>query len=132
MNAVGRALSVVVGAWILAGCAGTQEATRDVQDIVPGVSQKETGLIQSVGHNQVSVVGIANQPGSVTFSVSPKTVVVRENQRIELSQLEAGTPVRVAFESTAGAERATTIEVLTGEAADKVRREVHQGTGTGY
>ena len=36
MKTVGRVVLAAAFAWVAAGCAGTKEATKDVQDIVPG------------------------------------------------------------------------------------------------
>jgi hypothetical protein len=132
MKTFGRVVLAAACAYVAAGCAGTKEATKDVQDIVPGVSQTETGLIQIVGRNQISVVGSANAGQPVTYNIGPKTIVIRGSERVEVSQLEPGTPVRVAFESTAGPEHATKIEVLTGAEADQVRNEVNGTPGSKY
>lgn len=128
------AMAGLVVAWVASGCAGTKEAKRDVGAAIPGVSEKGEGLIQDIGRNQISVVGIAGQTSPVWFVVAPDTEIVRSGQRVDWSELQPGMPVRVSYETAAGPERAFKIEVLTGGEAAKVRTDVQEraygGAGT--
>lgn len=124
--AAGTAAVVFLGV----GCAGTKEATKDVGAAVPGFSQKGTGVVQEVRENEFSVVGLNGSPEKVWFSVSPKTEVMKDQQRIEVSQIKQGDAVKIAYESSAGAERAYKVDVLTAGDAAKVKGDLEaKGVG---
>ncbi|MFL5322324.1 MAG: hypothetical protein ACJ790_21885 [Myxococcaceae bacterium] len=103
---------------LVAGCAGTKEATRD------GETHKGTGVVEDVQKNQFSVVGLNGSPNRVWFTVDPSTNVERKGQRIGLNAVDPGDAVKVSYEAEPGPERAYRVEVLTGGDAAKVKGDL--------
>ncbi|MBX5484027.1 MAG: hypothetical protein IRZ16_19560 [Myxococcaceae bacterium] len=108
------------------GCAGTKAAGRDIASEIPGVSHASDGLVQEASENRISVVGIKDQPGPISFQIGTDTRIEKDGQRVALSELKPGTPVRVTWSSSTGAEKAYRIQVLTGGEAAKVRSEAQE------
>jgi hypothetical protein len=106
------------------GCAGTKEAGKDVGAALPGVSQHRDGLVTKVQGENIAVAD-ANNPNEPVawFKVGADTKIERDGQRMELSQLSEGTPVRVSFEPATGPEKTSKIEVLTGDKAQEVEQK---------
>lgn len=107
----------------LGACAGTKEAQRDVESSVPGLSESTTGVVTDVSDNMLTVRTAEGEHKEVQFQRSAKTELVSAGQPYNWTDLNEGTPVRVKFESEAGAEKASKIEVLTGDEAQKVLAE---------
>lgn len=110
------------------GCAGTREAGRDISGALPGISQNREGVVVGVEGNAIAVAD-ANQPygPAAWFSISPDTEVERAGQRMEVSQISEGQPVRVSFEPAIGAEKTFKVEVLTGQKAEEVKQKYEMG-----
>lgn len=118
------ALGVVLGA---VGCAGTKEARRDVQAIIPGLEQTRVGVVTNIQGQNIAVASVDDPAAPAAwFHIRPETEVAREGQRVDLDMLEEGTPVRVQFEPATGPERAMRVEVLTGAEAEQVRQKAQQ------
>jgi hypothetical protein len=118
------ALAAVLGA---VGCAGTREAGRDVQAIIPGLEQTRVGVVTNVQGQNIAVASVEDPAAPAAwFNVGADTTVERNGQRVELGMLEEGTPVRVRFEPATGPERAMRVEVLTGAEAEQVREKAQQ------
>lgn len=117
----------VIGALLgTTGCAGTTEARHDIQGMVPGVATRDEGLLRTSYKDRIEVVGMKSHPEAVSFEITADTQIMRDGQRVEVSELQPGMPVRVAFEAAVGPERATKIELLTGGDAAKVRTEARE------
>ncbi|QRN99014.1 hypothetical protein JRI60_08300 [Archangium violaceum] len=121
-----KILGVVVLGAVLggAGCAGTKEAARDVESAVPGLSQKDEGLVTSVDKdgNMIAVKSVNNPSAPPTwFALTPDTKMEREGRLVGLDDISEGTPVRVSYEPATGPEKTYKVEVLTGEKAGEVK-----------
>lgn len=102
-----------------AGCASTKQAAHAY---VP--ANREGQVVAMQGDNiAVNDAGKPSEP-AVWLKVTPDTKIERDGKRVELSQINEGTPVRVSFKTAAGPEQASEIKVLTGAEADKVQREL--------
>ena len=64
--------------------------------------------------------------GQCRFDVGADTTIKRKGERFALQDLTPGTPVRIKYTSSTGAETAYEIEVLTGGEAAKVRTNAQQ------
>ena len=122
----------VLGAVMLAavlggvGCAGTKEAAKDVEAAVPGLSQKQEGVVTSVDKDAHRIaVKTVNEPAAqeVWFSLTVDTKLERDGQMVTWDDIDEGAPVRVSFEPAAGAEKAHKLEILTGQEADEVKQK---------
>lgn len=102
-----------------AGCASTRAS-------VPGLHKTAEGVVQNTGQTQITVAGIENQPNPIRFNVGADTTIKRKGERFALQDLTPGTPVRIKYTSSTGAETAYEIEVLTGGEAAKVRTNAQQ------
>lgn len=102
-----------------AGCASTKQAAHAF------VPAKREGQVVGIQGDNVAVNDASkpNEPAA-WFKVSADTKVEENGKRLELSQLREGTPVRVSFKPTTGAEQATEIQVLSGSEARKVNAEL--------
>ncbi|KFA88933.1 hypothetical protein Q664_37755 [Archangium violaceum Cb vi76] len=123
-----KRLGAVVLAAVLggAGCAGTKEAARDVESAVPGLSQKEEGVVTNVDKDSHRIaVKSVSEPSAqeVWFALTPDTKLERDGQRVGWDDLDEGTPVRVSFEPAAGAEKTYKVELLTGQQAEEVKQK---------
>ncbi|MCY1081765.1 hypothetical protein [Archangium lansingense] len=117
------ALAAVLGG---AGCAGTKEAKQDVESAVPGLSQKEEGVVTNVDKDahRIAVKSVSEPAAQeVWFALTVDTKLERDGQIVTWDDLSEGTPVRVSFEPATGAEKAYRVEVLTGLEADEVRKK---------
>ncbi len=110
------------------GCAGTREAGRDLGAALPGVSQSQEGVVVDVQGNTIAVANAAkpNEPAA-WFHIAADTQVERDGQRLEVSQLSEGAPVRVSFEPATGAEKTFKVEVLSGQRAEEVKQQYELG-----
>jgi hypothetical protein len=123
-----KVLGAVVLAAVLggAGCAGTKEAARDVESAVPGLSQKQEGVVTDVDKDAHRIaVKTVSEPAAreVWFALTPDTKLERDGQLVTWDELDEGTPVRVSFEPAAGAEKTYKVELLTGQKADEVKQK---------
>lgn len=115
---------------LLAGCAGTSEAGRDVKGAIPGLEDSSEGLVTSVGGQWVEVQLAEDPQGEpVRFQRTEETDLVRNDQPFNWPELSEGMPVRVSYEAKKGAEQAMRVEVLTGAEADEVRDQVSGTSG---
>jgi hypothetical protein len=112
------------------GCAGTKEAGKDIGAAIPGVSQHRDGVVVGVQGNVIAVADAEkpNEPAA-WFNINADTKVEKDGQRMELSQLSEGQPVRVSFEPATGAEKTYKVEVLSGQKADEVKAKYESGKG---
>ncbi len=109
-----------------AGCAGTREAARDVESAVPGLSQKQEGVVTDVDKDAHRIaVRTVNEPAAqeVWFALTPDAKLERDGQLVTWDEIDEGTPVRVSFEPAAGAEKTYKVELLTGQKADEVKQK---------
>ncbi|WPB78815.1 hypothetical protein KYC5002_06565 [Archangium violaceum] len=128
MGTRAKVLGAVVLAAVLggAGCAGTKEAARDVESAVPGLSQKEEGVVTNVDKDahRIAVKSVSEPVGQeVWFALTPETKLERDGQLVTWDDLDEGTPVRVSFEPAAGAEKTYKVELLTGQRAEEVKQK---------
>lgn len=110
------------------GCAGTREAGRDIGAAIPGVSQHRDGVVVGIEGNVIAVAD-AEKPRepAAWFNIAADTKVERAGQRMEVSQISEGLPVRVSFEPATGAEKTFKVEVLTGQKAEEVKQKYETG-----
>lgn len=124
VKAVGAAvLAAVLGG---VGCAGTREAARDVEAAVPGLSQKQEGVVTNVDKDAHRIaVRSVSEPAAqeVWFALTVDTKLERDGQRVTWEDIDEGTPVRVSFEPAAGAEKTYKVELLTGQKAEEVKHK---------
>lgn len=123
-----KVLGVVVLAAVLGGvgCAGTKEAARDVESAVPGLSQKQEGVVTNVDRDahRIAVKTVDGPTAQeVWFALTVDTELERDGQMVTWDDLDEGTPVRVSFEPAAGPEKTYKVEVLTGQEADEVKQK---------
>lgn len=104
----------LAGVFALVGVFGCATAKQ-----VVGMRDTVTGVVTDRQEQTVEVRNSETQQ-TAWFQRTPETVLVRENQPMDWSELEEGMPVRVSYEPEAGAERAVRVEVLTGAEAEKV------------
>lgn len=128
METRAKVLGAVVLAAVLggAGCAGTKEAARDVESSVPGLSQKDEGVVTDVDKDahRIAVRSVSEPVGQeVWFSLTPKTKLERDGQLVTWDEITEGTPVRVSFEPATGAEKTYKVELLTGQKAQEVKQK---------
>ncbi|WNG61037.1 hypothetical protein F0U59_44765 [Archangium gephyra] len=128
MGTRAKVLGAVVLAAVLggAGCAGTKEAARDVESAVPGLSQKEEGVLTDVDKDahRIAVKSVSEPSGQeVWFALTPDTKLERDGQLVTWDDLDEGAPVRVSFEPAAGAEKTYKVELLTGQRAEEVKQK---------
>jgi len=125
---MGAAVLAVVGTLLgVAGCAGPSEAKRDISAAVPGLEQQWKGVVMRVD-DQASAIAVreAESADAAWFLISSNTIVERDGERLNIRQLEEGTPVNVSFEPAAGPEKTFRVKVLTGQEAQEVLREARQ------
>ena len=122
----------VLGAAVLAavlggvGCAGPKEAARDVEAAVPGLSQKQEGVVTNVDKDAHRIaVKTVDEPAAqeVWFALTVDTKLERDGQMVTWDDIDEGTPVRVSYEPAAGAEKTYKVEILTGHQADEVKQK---------
>ncbi|WP_375767886.1 hypothetical protein NR798_40400 [Archangium gephyra] len=122
----------ILGAVMLAavlggvGCAGPKEAARDVEAAVPGLSQKQEGVVTDVDKDahRIALKTVDKPAGQeVWFALTPDTKLERDGQLVTWDDIHEGTPVRVSFEPAAGAEKTYKVELLTGQKADEVKQK---------
>ena len=128
MGTRAKVLGAVVLAAVLggAGCAGTKEAARDVESAVPGLSQKEEGVVTNVDKDahRIAVKSVSEPSAQeVWFALTPDTKLERDGQLVTWDDLDEGAPVRVSFEPAAGAEKTYKVELLTGQKAEEVKQK---------
>ncbi len=123
-----KALGAVVLAAVLggAGCAGTKEAKKDIEAVVPGLSQSREGVVTDVDMDAhriaVRSVDAPSEP-EAWFALSGDTKLERDGQLVSMDELSEGMPVRVSYEPATGPEKTYKVEVLTGEKAEEVRQK---------
>ncbi len=123
-------LGVGVAALMLAGCAGTSEAKKDVEGAVAGLEETKEGTIVDVQQDFIAVQDAEDPQGEpLRFQRTETTDLVRDEEPFSWPQLAPGMPVRVSYEAEAGAEQASRIEILTGSEADEVRSKTSGSTG---
>jgi hypothetical protein len=108
------------------GCAGTKEATHDVESAVPGLSQKSEGVVTNVDKDASRIaVKSVDDPAvpEVWFALTPDTKMERDGQMVTWDDLSEGTPVRVSFEPAMGPEKTYKVEILVGQKADEVKQK---------
>lgn len=118
--------TALVGA-VVAGCASTPEPSPKAPTTGPTLEQTRTGFITAVRDQELQLFS-PDVPESKTVWVarSESTEIVRDGQPIAWDELTEGAPVRVSFEPAAGAEKASRIEVLTGQEAERLRSSLGQ------
>lgn len=115
--------AIALAATGLYGCAGPKEAVQDVAQATPGLSAKDTGVIEQVEGNRIAIRS-AEKPGGVAwYQRTDDTKITEKDRPLDWANLEEGDAVRVSFESQKGAERLYKLEVLTGGDAAKVRED---------
>ena len=113
-----------------AGCAGTSEARRDAEGAIAGLEESSEGMVASVSEQWGEVQPADDPQGEpIRFERTGETDLVRNEQPMSWPELSEGMPVRVSYESEAGAEQAMRVEVLTGAEADEVREQVQGSSG---
>lgn len=110
---------------VLSACAGTKEAQKDVEGMIAGAEQTSTGVVVQTDEQQIAVKDVKNPEGeAVWFARQTDTELEKDGQPVDWSELTEGTPVRVHFEESTGAEKAFKVEVLTGSEGEKVKSQV--------
>lgn len=124
---MGWAIGLALGVWAW-GCAGPKEAGRDIGAAIPGVAETQTGVVTEVREDFIAVrlPGEAPEAPPVWFQRTADTRLVEDGQPANWTQLVEGTAVRVRFEAEPGPERAYEIEVLSGDEAEQIRRQVEE------
>ncbi|MGI5860599.1 MAG: hypothetical protein ACOX6T_00915 [Myxococcales bacterium] len=128
-------LAAALVSGLVAGCASTQKSSPEATT-GPTVEQTRTGFLTDVRAQELQVFS-PDVPGEKTIWIArdDSTEIVRDGQPIAWNQLTEGVPVRVSFEPAAGPEKASRIEVLTGQEAEQLRSSLGQqmqapGAGT--
>ena len=120
-------LGALLGA---AGCAGQKEQVREEQ---PREEQARwewedtrEGIVTRVEPNQLTVQ-LADRVQPLRVELAPGTSVILDDEEVSQQVLNEGLPVRVVLsdmDTVSGYPRAERIEVLSGEEAEEVQREV--------
>lgn len=112
----------------LAGCAGSKEAKRDAEETVAGMEATKEGMVVAVREDRITVRDMSSSQGeTIDFQRTSETDLVRGDEPFSWTELSQGMPVRVSYDSDAGPEKATKVEILTGSEAEKIRSKSGSG-----
>lgn len=122
------ALAVAMLALGLIGCSGSKESQREdeVARAPAEPTEPMAGVVTSVdGQRIILDVGDSPGEGDMLFERTTRSLVIREGREASWEDLHEGDAVRVMWDrGVFGPDRAARVEVLEGDEAEQVRREV--------
>jgi hypothetical protein len=116
--------ALAVAAAGLTACSGSKQAKHGVQSSVPFMNETTTGVVTANSGQQIAVYDPDHPTQQAWYQRMPDTVLERAGQPVNWTSIAEGTPVRVVYEPSTGAEHALRVEVLTGAEATSVREKV--------
>lgn len=133
-NVIPAALSLLV---LAAGCSHSKESKQAQQEEAAQATPPEQqtlapveGVISSVDPERIELRAEAMEEPE-TFERTSRTLVLRDGQEVAWEELGQGEAVRVTYDAGIfGPDRITSVEILGGPEADRIRSESNAPEGS--